>query len=83
MCHGGATLETVLCVYVEVPALRALKVPVDVNTMPLDADVTVALVGFGSVGRSVAGALGVKLSVRVVNKLTHGTNYATGYTVAI
>lgn len=24
VCHGGATLETVLCVYVEVPALRAL-----------------------------------------------------------
>lgn len=55
----------------------------DVGPESGDADVTVALVGFGSVGRSVAGALGVKVSVRVVNKLPHGTNYATGYTVAM
>lgn len=50
--------------------------------MSWDADVTVAIVGFGSAGVSAAGAVVVKVSVSLSDKLSHGANYSLVYAVA-
>lgn len=68
--------------YAEVTAFITERVPWEVYVGPVDADVTVAMVGFGSAGVPAAGAVVVKVSVSLSGKFSHGANYSSVYAVA-